>query len=178
MKSGTRRRSRRRTCHEQFLEWMDYRSYRSQHPGLLLADLVDHAQSGRRSRTRRRHRSHLGWRPAGVQQPAAALVAVAVLHHPVLCRGLPCPVPRPRQVRGFPRLDVARQPVPGRNGQGRGKVRPDLQAVCRSSGDGPGGQARVPGSTGNGQAPVPDLLHAVSWFGCRRIARLPQPDRR
>ena len=30
-----------------FLEWVDYHSYRGQHPRLLLADLVDHAPACR-----------------------------------------------------------------------------------------------------------------------------------
>ena len=50
--------------------------------------------------------------------------------------GLPGPVPGPRQVPGLPGLVVGharRSTKVRRNGQGRGEVRPDLQAVTQLS---------------------------------------------
>ena len=53
------------------------------HPGLPLAAALDveAAHREREDRRRRRHRARLGQGPARVQQPAAEMVAVAVLHH-------------------------------------------------------------------------------------------------
>ena len=121
----------------------------------------------------RHHRPHLGRRPRRVQQPAAALVDVAVLDHDRvlgrLSRVLPGPRPRP----GRSRVDVGRR---GREGERRGR-REDQAAVRQVPGDGP--EAGGGGSAGarDGRAAVPQQLRAMPRLGRRGQPRLSQPAR-
>ena len=79
----------------------------AQHPGLPVAAALDleAAHGQREDRRRRRHGPRLGRRPARVQQPAAALVAVAVLHHGRLRPDLPRALSGTRQLRRRQGLD-------------------------------------------------------------------------
>ena len=92
----------------------------------------------------RDHRPRLGRRPRRVQQPAAAVVDVAVLDHHRLLARLPGALPRARHVPGRARLDVDRRVRQGERRDGR----QGQAAVRQVPGDGPQAGRGRPGRRG------------------------------
>ena len=119
-------------------------------------------------------RPHVGRRPRRVQQPAAAVVDVAVLDHdPVLGR-LPDRVSGAGQHSRSIRVDFGKRAREGERCR-RGR---DQAAVRQVPRDGPAAGGGGSGSARDGRAAVPQPLRAMPWLGCRRQPRLPQPARR
>ena len=108
------------------------------------------------------------------EQPAAALVDVAVRHHRRLRGRLPGALPGAGQLRTARSKLDQRRPVRGRAGQG---ARRHGAGVCQVRRDDGRAAGQGPAGHGHRRAPVPQQLRAVPRLGRARQQGLPEPDR-